>query len=126
LHKVTCEAIDDPSEDEEHEWHSLSPNDVSWVNVERDRIELLRTVPAPIAVSMDNPIKNQSKLLPKLRIRFKNCLVSREDMNEEQNTYPKIRHLGFRLFIVIVLISISGHSLSRFSHRHGALKKEPK
>jgi len=93
------------------------------MDVETDRIELL-TAPAPIAVRMDTPIKNQSKLLPKFRTRFKNCLVSHEDMYEEHKTYQNIRHLGFRLLIVIALICISAYAFSRFSHSHGALRKE--
>lgn len=43
----------------------------------------LRTAPAPIAVRMQVPIKNQSKLLPNVKMRFKSCLVSHEDMEEE-------------------------------------------
>lgn len=75
---------------------------------------------------MDIPIKNQSTLLPKFRIRLRIVLVSHEDAYEEQKTYQKVRHLGFRLFVAIALICISAHSFSRFSHSHGDLEKELK
>ena len=86
----------------------------------------LRTAPAPIAVRMHVPIKNQSKLLPNVKMRFKSCLVSHEDMEEEHKTHKKIRHLRLLLSVDIALDYSSAHTFSGLSHGHVPQGKELK